>query len=183
MSSTSVPSHPTPPAALLTAPWYKHRWPWILMSGPLIVVVAASFSGWLAFTRQDALVADDYYKQGTAINQDLRRETAASTLGLSLDMAYVPQNKTLHGDLLSFGHPGSGEFTIRLAHASDPDKDIVVKAIPDATGHFDITMPGFTASWWKVTVEGANHQWRLNGEWKWPQEPTIKMAADLAPAD
>lgn len=181
MNSRTVQPRTSP--ELMTAPWYKHRWPWIVMSGPFIVVIAASFSGWLAFTRQDALVVDDYYKQGNAINQDLRRESAASTLGLSLNMMYVPQNKTLHGDLLSFGHPGTGQFTILLAHASDPAKDIVMTATPDAAGHFDVTLPGFEASWWKVTVESASHQWRLNGDWKWPQEATIKMAADLPPAD
>ncbi|MBV8632972.1 MAG: FixH family protein [Burkholderiaceae bacterium] len=164
-------------------PWYKHRWPWILMSGPLIVVVAASFSGWLAFTRQDALVADDYYKQGTAINQDLKRETKAASLGLNLNMVYLPQSRILSGALTSFGHPHAGTFTVTLAHATDPNKDIVLRVEPDVTGHFEIGMPGFEASLWKVTIENATHQWRLNGEWKWPQDAAVELAADLPPAD
>jgi len=164
-------------------PWYKHRWPWILMSGPLIVVVAASFSGWLAFTRQDALVADDYYKQGMAINQDLRRETAAASLGLNLNMVYLPQSKALSGILLSFGHPLAGRLKITLAHASDPRKDIVVEATPDATGHFEVPMGGFEPSQWKLTVENHDRQWRLNGDWKWPQDAAIELAADPPPAD
>ena len=28
--------------------WYKEPWPWLLMSGPLIVVVAAFATLWLA---------------------------------------------------------------------------------------------------------------------------------------
>src|ERR1700740_3368321 len=87
------------------APWSQDRLHWIAMLGALILVVAESFSGWLAFTRQDALVADDYYKQGTAINQDLKRETKAASLGLNLNMVYLPQSKVLSGTILSFGHP------------------------------------------------------------------------------
>ncbi len=63
-------------------PWYAHLWPWLLMLGPFLVVLAASYSGWIAFTRQDAMVVDDYYKQGNAINQDLRRDAVAANLGL-----------------------------------------------------------------------------------------------------
>ncbi|HEX7641578.1 MAG TPA: FixH family protein [Burkholderiaceae bacterium] len=169
------------PAAI--APWYKHRWPWILMSGPMIVVAAASFSGWLAFTRQDALVADDYYKQGTAINQDLRRETKAGALGLNLNMVYQPQSKVLSGTMSSFSHPFGDTFNITLAHATDPHKDIVIHVKSDATGHFIVPLEGFEASWWKVTIENSSHQWRLNGNWKWPQDAAIELAADLPPAD
>jgi hypothetical protein len=39
-------------------PWYRHPWPWILMSGPAIVVVAGIFTAYLAVTTADGLVAD-----------------------------------------------------------------------------------------------------------------------------
>jgi len=64
------------------APWYKHRWPWLLMLGPFVVLVAGFVTMWISFSGADALVVDDYYKQGKAINQDLRRDRVASTLGL-----------------------------------------------------------------------------------------------------
>lgn len=173
----------TPQVLNPPTPWYRHRWPWIVMSGPVLVVVAASFSGWLAFTRQDALVVDDYYKQGTAINQDLRRETAAAALGMNMNMVYLPQSRRLSGTLLSLGHPSTGAFKITLAHATEPAKDIVLAVLPDAQGRFDVGMPGFEASWWKVTVENDTHKWRLDGVWKWPQDAAIDLAADPPPAD
>ncbi|WP_298053252.1 FixH family protein [uncultured Paenalcaligenes sp.] len=36
-----------------TQPWYKEPWPWILMSGPAIVVVACLFTIYLAFSNFD----------------------------------------------------------------------------------------------------------------------------------
>lgn len=34
-------------------PWWKHRWPWILMSGPAIAVVGCAITIWLAFDGAD----------------------------------------------------------------------------------------------------------------------------------
>lgn len=34
-------------------PWYKEPWPWILMSGPAIVVVACIYTIYLAFSHFD----------------------------------------------------------------------------------------------------------------------------------
>ena len=67
-------------------PWYKERWPWLLMAGPAIVVVAGFITAWLAVVSDDGLVADDYYKQGLAVNQRLQRDHYASQLGLRADV-------------------------------------------------------------------------------------------------
>ena len=45
-------------------PWYREPWPWILMAGPAIVVVAGIATAWLAVRSNDGLVGDDYYKKG-----------------------------------------------------------------------------------------------------------------------
>jgi len=63
-------------------PWYRHPWPWLLMAGPILVVVAGFYTLYLAVVTSDGLVADDYYKRGLAINQTLERGERASALGL-----------------------------------------------------------------------------------------------------
>lgn len=166
-----------------TKPWYLHLWPWLLMMGPFLVVVAASYTGWIAFTRQDAMVVDDYYKQGNAINQDLRRDAAATNLGLSVTARYDAANGKLSGNLLSFGKPMAGEILIRLAHATQPEKDIKLAAQLDQNGNFEAALPALDMARWGVTVESTRHDWRLTGIWKWPQQRTIDLKADLPPAD
>jgi hypothetical protein len=52
--------------------WYRERWPWLLIAGPALVVVASLASAWLAIASDDGLVAQDYYKQGLLINRKLR---------------------------------------------------------------------------------------------------------------
>ena len=53
-------------------------WPWILAAGPVVVVVASLASAWLAVSRSDDLVADNYYKLGLTINRALAAAPVAA---------------------------------------------------------------------------------------------------------
>ena len=64
-------------------PWFRQRWPWLLIAGPAIVVVAGIYTGWLALSTDDGLVADDYYKRGLTVNKRLERVDRAAALQLS----------------------------------------------------------------------------------------------------
>ena len=48
--------------------WYRERWPWLLIAGPAIVVLASFTTLWLAAASDDGVIADDYYKRGLLIN-------------------------------------------------------------------------------------------------------------------
>lgn len=156
-------------------PWYVHRWPWFLMIGPLAVILAGIFTGWLAFSQPDALVVDDYYKQGKAINQDLRRDHAAAGLGLSLHLRYDSAAGRLRGRLLSYGQPIAGAVRVRLIHSTQPDRDISLEAQPDQNGEFSIALPMLERTRWQVQIENGRRNWRLHGTWKWPQQQAIEI--------
>jgi hypothetical protein len=167
-------------------PWWKQRWPWLLMAGPAIVIVAGTYTGYLAFTRQDALVVGDYYKQGKAINQDLRRDRVASSLGLSLSIGYDATQGLLAGQLHGRGasasadgsHGDAQQLFLRLSHATLPEKDIQLVVQPDAFGRFQINLPMLERSRWVVLVEGDKRDWRLAGAWSWPAQRGITLRAD-----
>jgi uncharacterized protein len=143
------------------SPWYTHRWPWLLMLGPATVLAGGGYVAWLAAGHPDALVVDDYYKQGKAINQDLRRDRAATALGLSLRAEYDPRAGTLAGRLVGQAAP----FTIYLAHPTLPQRDqrVFVKPAPD--GAFSVALPALERTHWQVVVEGALRDWRLARGW------------------
>jgi len=164
-------------------PWYAQIWPWLLMLGPFLVVIAATYTGWIAFTRQDAMVVDDYYKQGNAINQDLRRDAAATNLGLSLNFQYDTAAGKMVGRLSSFGNPLPGAIRINLVHATQPEKDVHLFAKLDSRGEFEVALPVLDKARWQVSVENENREWRLNGVWKWPLQQMVNIKADIPPAD
>ncbi|WP_175000953.1 FixH family protein [Duganella vulcania] len=172
----------TPPAT----PWWKQRWPWLLMLGPAVVVVAGTYTGWLAYSRQDALVVGDYYKQGKAINQDLRRDRLAASLGLSVEVGYDATQGALTGQLRrTASDQGKAErLFVHLSHATLPEKDIQLVVQPDEFGAFQINLPMLERSRWVVLVEGERRDWRLAGTWSWPAQRAVTLHADLPqPAD
>jgi hypothetical protein len=159
------------------APWYAHRWPWLLMLGPFLVLLAGGYTMWLATVRQDALVVGDYYRQGKAINQDLRRDRAASRLGLSLTLSYDASGGRLLGALAGAERAPQGPMTLRLVHSTRPEKDIVLPLVANAEGKFAVSLPMLEMARWQVLLEDQQRSWRLNGVWPWPQQATVALSA------
>ncbi len=158
-------------------PWYRHPWPWLLMAGPFTVLVAGFITMWISFSGADALVVDDYYKQGKAINQDLRRDRAAAALGLSAYLRYDAANGVLTGRLQ--GLKQAGAVTVLLVHPTVPGKDIRHSVQANDAGEFKVQIPLLERAHWQVQLEDAERRWRLNGSWSWPAEKSI----DIRPLD
>ena len=176
--------NPNTDAPIDSRPWYAHRWPWLLMLGPVLVIVAGIHTTWLAFSRQDALVVDDYYKQGKAINQDLRRERAAAALGLQLKMVYDAAQGKLSGRVTGKMQPvangTTGALRIRLVHSTLPEKDIKLDVPVDADGRFEAALPMLETAHWRVVVENGGGSWRLAGAWQWPQQRDVALTAQAS---
>lgn len=57
-------------------PWWRHGHVWLLISGPAAVIVAGVVTTWIAVLQPDPVVAQDYYRRGIQINQQLARDRA-----------------------------------------------------------------------------------------------------------
>jgi hypothetical protein len=53
-------------------PWWKFGHVWLVIAGPAIVVVAGFVTLYLAISRPDPLVTEDYYRKGIEINKTLQ---------------------------------------------------------------------------------------------------------------
>ena len=62
-------------------PWWKLWHMWLIIGGPLAVVIASFFTLYLAITRPDAVI-DDYYRKGMEINKtlDAKRDALAPAM-------------------------------------------------------------------------------------------------------
>ena len=58
-------------ASAAAAPWWKFGHVWLVLAGPLVVIVAGFITLWLAMSRPDPVVAEDYYQRGIDINKTL----------------------------------------------------------------------------------------------------------------
>jgi hypothetical protein len=159
------------------APWYRHRWPWLIMLGPFLVVLAGGYTMWLAYSSQDALVVGDYYRQGKAINRDLSRDRTAVGLGLQLALRYDAASGRLLGKVSGAGHAVQGPMTLKLVHSTRPEKDIVLPLIADADGNISASLPMLDMARWQVVLEDQSRNWRVSGVWPWPQQPAVALSA------
>lgn len=71
-------------ALALTPPWWKFGYVWLVIGGPAVVVVASLVTAYIAVTRPDPLVTQDYYRKGLDINRTLDKEAAAASLAPAL---------------------------------------------------------------------------------------------------
>jgi len=60
--------------ALDTKPWWKYGYVWYIITGPFLVVVAGFITLYLAITRPDPVIDDDYYRKGIEINKTLNAQ-------------------------------------------------------------------------------------------------------------
>jgi hypothetical protein len=66
------------------APWWKFGHVWLVVAGPAIVVVASFVTLYLAVTRPDPVVSEDYYQKGIEINKTLGNDANAASLAPAL---------------------------------------------------------------------------------------------------
>lgn len=71
-------------------PWYKHIWPWVLMAGPIFVVIASVAMFFVAKEHATDLVTDDYYKDGKHIDIQLHRDEEAVKRHMQVQVLISP---------------------------------------------------------------------------------------------
>lgn len=156
-------------------PWYKEPWPWLLMAGPLAVVVAGFITAWLAIKSNDGLVADDYYKQGLAINQQLHRDQKAGELGLRADLMRSGAQLRVFLGGSTAGFPET--LTLRFSHPTRSGMDQIVKLAAEGQGFYSGRLDADISGRWHVVLEEPSGQWRLHGEWQADAVEPLRLGA------
>jgi hypothetical protein len=132
------------------------------MTGPAVVVVAGLVTAWIAFHGADGLVADDYYKQGLAINQTLGRSDAAVRLGVQAELRFVDGRvRVILGNATV-----RGKLTLRLVHPTRAGMDQSVNLVSAEPGAYEGQMQVPPRGRWHVVLE--DRDWRLAGDWILP---------------
>ena len=149
-----------------TTPWYKHRWPWILMAGPSIVIVAGFITAWLAIKSNDGLVDDNYYKVGLSVNQELKQRQLAAELNIKADLSLVDQGKSIQ--LVLSGLPKEAlpdTLQIRLVHPTRKGEDQTINLVRQGTVFKGSLLSEPGTGRWRVVIEDHLAGWRMDGVW------------------
>ncbi len=160
----------------VSQPWYRDRWPWLLISIPAVSAVLGIIMLVLALGSDDGLVVDDYYKEGLGINQMLDKQAHARELALSANVSVNAEHSALRV-MLNSHPPAVGALTLRLVHPTRSGEDQLVQLRPLGGGMYGAAMLPPVAGRWHVILEDDAATWRLSGIWH-----TDQAALVLTPA-
>ncbi len=139
-------------------PWYREPWTWFLIAPPATAVLAGIATIWIAVASADGLVAEDYYKQGLAINKLIAREERARTLGIAarVEIGDGRMRVRLEGasPLALFVH---------LAHRTRAGFDQRLRLAPVA-GAYEAEMAPLAPGGWRAHIEDPRGEWRITQE-------------------
>lgn len=158
-------------------PWYREPWPWLLMILPLTAVVAGFITAWYAVVSNDGLVADDYYKEGMAINQTLHRDAAATALDLGATLHTSADARTLHVALAGRLAPLPDTLRLSILHPTQPGHDHVITLHAVGSGKYSGAMPSLGNGRWRLILEPPQREWRLTGVWWQSHTQTLILGA------
>lgn len=166
--------------------WYKEPWLLLVVGGPLTVVCASVFTGYVAFNGSDKVVAEDYYKQGLMINKDIQRDAKARAIQLAAELALdATQQKILVSVSAQASLPELIQLSIANAAADGNSVNEIVHRIPlhqVAPGKYEAEtklMSQISSSSVKLFhIKMETSDWRLTGDWYEPAQKTLKLNAE-----
>lgn len=180
-------------SGILTQPlkrdaWYKEPWLLLVVGGPLIVVCASLFTGFLAWRGADQVVAKDYYKQGLMINTNLQRDARARELHLNAKMQFDVQAKMIQLDLQSRTDlPESVQLSIASTGAANGAVEEIVRRVPlklIGAGKYKADLSSVlqgknaldTTTTKLLHVKLETNEWRLTGDWYDPLQRNLILS-------
>jgi hypothetical protein len=140
----------------MNAPWYRQLWPWLILSGPAAVLVAGAATIWIAFASADGLVAEDYYRQGMAINKVLAREEQAKRLGIAVQ---VKMERDAIRIQLEGARPDA--LFVHLVHATRAGHDQRLRLAPAGGGAYAAGLEPLPPGRWRIGIEDPRATWRI----------------------
>jgi hypothetical protein len=136
-------------------PWYKQAWPWIVMAPPAAAVLAGIATAWIAVASADGLVAEDYYKQGLAINQVIAREERARQLGIAAQLEVRDGRISVR---LQGAQPEA--LFVHLVHRTRAGFDQRLRLAP-AGSRYEAEVAPLARGAWRAFIEDPRGDWRI----------------------
>ncbi|MDO5639358.1 MAG: FixH family protein [Neisseria sp.] len=160
--------------------WYKEPWPWLLMAGPAIVVVAAFTTFYIAQKNAPDLVSDDYYKDGKHIDIQLHRDEEAVKRHIEAQVLVSPDNNAAKV-FVSGDFDAQEPMNLVLMHPAQKANDQTVKLQADGAASGDkatysaVFKPLPKANHWYVRLEDAAGIWRVENTWVVSQGNAVSL--------
>jgi len=140
-------------------PWYRRPWPWLLIIPPGGAVIGGIITIMLAIQSPNAMVVDDYYKEGLAINQQKHRLDTAAAQQLSALLR--SDGDTLELEINHNGTLQERNLTLQFIHATRAELDHSIRLTRRTDGKYVAPAPALPAGIWYLRLQPADMSWEI----------------------
>lgn len=161
--------------------WYKEPWMLLVLGGPLIVVIAAIITFYLAWHGSDNVLTKDYYRQGLNIDKDIRRDAKAAEYNMHASIKIdADAGKVLLHLEGKATLPASVQMSIASPSSTSEYENIQkITLSQTSSGNYEGPIKATTPSGnlnqklWHIKIEGTD--WRLTSAWQNPLQTTLQV--------
>ncbi|MCB1908880.1 MAG: FixH family protein [Rhodocyclaceae bacterium] len=150
---------------------------WLVISLPAAAILGGIATIVIATRTSDGLVADDYYKQGLAINQTIARDDAARQMGLVAVLEMGDGGVRVRLDSRASA-PLPEHLVLTLVHPTRSGEDQqVILARRGAVYAGALHVP--SAGRWQIRIEDEFNNWRMSGIAQFPDDSIVTIDSDV----
>ncbi|MGM0767310.1 MAG: FixH family protein [Pseudomonadota bacterium] len=157
-------------------PWYRQPWLWFLIAFPLASITWCTIAITVAMNTENAMVTDDYAKEGRGINMQIARDQKAKDLGLQGEFAFSEREVRL--SLTSSAEQADYPYLIlNLFHPTIAEKDRTIQFTRTGENTYRATLNQEVSGRWYFDLRSPDNDWRLKGETSLPSDDTIQVGS------
>lgn len=158
------------------SPWYRQPWFWFLLIFPGASIIYCAIAITIAINTENAMVTDDWSKEGRGINMSIARDQKAADLGMTAHIDFRDRNVIV--DLDTTKGPADFPYLIlNLFHPTLSDKDRTIQFQRIEPGRFAGKLLEDIDGRWYYDLRGPANEWRLKGEALLPAANGITVKA------
>jgi len=158
-------------------PWYKQFWPWFVIAIPATSVIYSLTAVYIFSQNQVDLVAEDYYKEGKAINVDISRLRVSDALKLKASVNVDENSIVLNfdkGELADYPN-----LRVTFTHRTLANNDFTQMVSADLKGTYRFNSPAPLLGPWFVELEPFDGDWMLQGRVNLPTSDPISLYGQI----
>lgn len=159
-----------------TQPWYRQPWPWILISIPFGAVVAGIATLIIAIESPNALVVDDYYKAGLAINQE--KDHLRLARDLAVDGFLRADDREISFSFTDASNVRPASLKLRAIHATRAELDNTYTLERVDQDRYRAMWSSLPPGNWYFRLEPDDGKWELRAQGRTDGPFQFRMTAE-----
>ncbi|CUS48985.1 MAG: cbb3-type cytochrome oxidase assembly protein CcoH [Idiomarinaceae bacterium HL-53] len=156
-----------------TGPWYKHFWPWFIVTLIGSVIIACFVTAVIIYKNPTSMVVDDYYNEGRTINLRLDKAALAIELGVVLEAQFSEDQLALR---FIEGNVDDGTaLQVNFYHPTLDRQDFQLRMTRAADGVYRAMLPRAIDGHWRIDIGPFDERWEVSQNIHLPAPGTIRL--------